>query len=147
MLTQVLDMAMCLCLSKVGVLSKWRNDSGWFALELPLTYHTLCHKEILVVPKIRVFLSGTAQNSTYRKLHHGISIVKMCYQLSSKKVDAHSMKNWTVVGQLSWQYLRAWCSTAVVYHSKRQALSTARFRCVGQLVTADICLFKWSKLP
>jgi len=38
-------------------------------------------------------------NSGLRKFRHGISIVKMCYQLSSKKVDAQSMINWTVVSQ------------------------------------------------
>jgi len=31
----------------------------------------------------------------------GISIVKTCYQLSSRKVDAQSVTNWAVVGQLS----------------------------------------------
>jgi len=30
-----------------------------------------------------------------------ISIVETCYQLSSTKVDTQSVKNWTVVGQLS----------------------------------------------
>ena len=32
------------------------------------------------------------------------------------------------------------CSTAVVYHSDRQALSTARCRRTGQLATANTCL-------
>ena len=31
----------------------------------------------------------------------GISIVETCYQLSSRKVDAQSVINWAVVGQLS----------------------------------------------
>jgi len=31
----------------------------------------------------------------------GISIVKTCYQLSSRKVDAPSVTNWAVIGQLS----------------------------------------------
>ena len=43
------------------------------------------------------------QNSGLRKFCIGISIV----ELSSTKVDATSVINWTVVGQLSWQYLRA----------------------------------------
>ena len=38
-------------------------------------------------------------NSGLRKFRHGISIVKMCYQLSSKKVDAQSMIYWTIVSQ------------------------------------------------
>ena len=31
---------------------------------------------------------------------------RACYQLSLTKVDPQSVINWTVVGQLSWQYLR-----------------------------------------
>ena len=46
-------------------------------------------------------------NSGLRKFRHSISIVETCYQLSSRKVDAQSVINWTVVGQLSWQYLPA----------------------------------------
>ena len=40
-------------------------------------------------------------NSGLRNFAHGISIVETCYQLSSRKVDAQSVINWTVVGQLS----------------------------------------------
>jgi len=74
-------------------------------------------------------------NSGLRKFRHGISIVETCYQLSSRKVDAQSVINWTVVRQLSRKYLRR--STTIVYRTDRQALSTARFCCTGQLPTAD----------
>ena len=40
-------------------------------------------------------------NSGLRKFRHGISIVEPCYQLSSRKVDAPSVINWAVVGQLT----------------------------------------------
>jgi len=40
-------------------------------------------------------------NSGLEKFRHGISIVKTCYQLSSRKVDAQSVINWAVVRQLS----------------------------------------------
>ena len=40
-------------------------------------------------------------NYGLRKFRHGISIVETCYQLSLKKVDAQSVLNWFVVGQLS----------------------------------------------
>ena len=40
-------------------------------------------------------------NSGLRKFRHGISIVETCHQLSSAKVDAQSVINWAVVGQLS----------------------------------------------
>ena len=59
-----------------------------------------------------------------------VSIVEACYQLSSRKVDAQSVINWAVVGQLRR-------STTVVYCTDRQALSTARFCRTGQLATAD----------
>jgi len=45
--------------------------------------------------------------SKFRKFRHGISIVERCYQLSSRKVVAQSVINWTGIGQLNWQYLRA----------------------------------------
>jgi len=40
-------------------------------------------------------------NSGFIKFRHGISIVETSHQLSSAKVDAKSVINWTVVGQLS----------------------------------------------
>jgi len=41
------------------------------------------------------------------KFRRGVSIVETCYQLSLRKVDAQSVINWTITGQLSWQYLWA----------------------------------------
>ena len=41
-----------------------------------------------------------APNSGLRKFRHSMSIVEACYQHSSRKVDAQSVINWTVVGQL-----------------------------------------------
>ena len=79
------------------------NEPGWFlARELHSTYPTLCYKEIHVSSKIRVLPSGIfAQNSGLRKFRHGISIVEACYKLSSRKVDAQTVIDWAVVGQLS----------------------------------------------
>jgi len=37
----------------------------------------------------------------FKKFRHSISIVEACYQLSSRKLDAQSVINWAVVGQLS----------------------------------------------
>jgi len=42
-----------------------------------------------------------APDSGVKKLRHGISIIEACYQLSSRKADAQTVINWTVVGQLS----------------------------------------------
>jgi len=83
-------MALCLCLSQVGVLSKRLNESIGVVLawDLLSAYPTLCYKEIQVPSKIRVLLSRTLlQTLDFKKFHHSISIVKACYQLSSRKVD------------------------------------------------------------
>ena len=42
-----------------------------------------------------------APNSGLGKFRHNVSIVEACYQLSSRKVDAQGVINWTVVGQLT----------------------------------------------
>jgi len=76
------------------------------------------------------FLWNFVPNSGLRKFCFGISIVEACYRLSLTKVDAQSMINWTVVGQLSWQYLWARTLDAVVYHrwSSRSVNSTKQSR-------------------
>ena len=72
MLARVLAMALCLCLSQVGVLSKRLNESGWFlAWDLLSTYATLFCKEIQVLSKMRVLrLWNFARNSGLRKFRH-----------------------------------------------------------------------------
>ena len=60
MLARLPAMALCLCLSQVGVLSKRLNESGWFLVwELLSAYLTLCCKEIQVSSKIRALPSGS----------------------------------------------------------------------------------------
>jgi len=131
------------CLSQVGVLSKRLNESSWFlAGELRSTYPTLCYKDIHVASKISVL---PLLQTLDLKFRHGISIVEACYPLSSRKVDAHSVINWAVVGQLSRQYLRAptldHCSLS--HRSSGAVYSTILSR--GPLATADTC-FKVSSI-
>ena len=88
--------SVCLSVCQVGVLSKQLNESGWFwARELPSTYVCYLQKQkhfaIEICPKLR----------TQTKIGFSISIVKACYQRSSRKVDALSVINWTVFGQQS----------------------------------------------
>jgi len=91
-----------LCLSQVGVLSKRINESSWFlASRLLSTYPTQRYIEIRVPPKIRVLPSRTLPQTLDLKKRHDRLIVEMCYQLNSTEVNAHSVINWTVVGQLS----------------------------------------------
>jgi len=84
-----------------GVLGKFRylEKSEYFRLEL--------------FPKLRT------QKISPRHIDR-----RTCYQLSSRKVDARSVINWAVVGQLSLQYFRAatldycslsQCSSSSVY--------------------------------
>jgi len=47
------------------------------------------------------FLWNYASNSGPRKFRHGVSTIAMSYRLSSRKLDAQSVINWAVVGQLS----------------------------------------------
>jgi len=51
------------------------------------------------------------------------------------------MINWTV-GRRSAKLTVPPSSDAVVCHSDRQALTTARFRRAGHLATADTCLYR-----
>jgi len=105
MLALCLCLSVCLsvCLSQVGVLSKRMDGSSWFlACRLHSTSHTLCCMKIHVSTKVTVLPSGTLSHTPdFKKFCFGISIVETCYRLSSRKVDAQSVINWTVVGQLS----------------------------------------------
>ena len=51
-----------------------------------------------------ISLRNFVLNSGLRKLNHGTSIIKACYQLSWTKADTHRVIKWTVVGQLIWQF-------------------------------------------
>ena len=100
-----LSVSVYVCHKSAGVLLKRLNESGWFwAWKLRSSYPTLCCKEIRVSPKISVLPSATLlqPNSGLREFRHGMSVVETCRQqlLSSRKVDAESVINWTVVGQL-----------------------------------------------
>jgi len=105
MLARVLAMALCLsvCLSQVGVLSKRLNESSWFFgmwASLHPSYTVLKGNSVISKTK-RTSLWNFVLNSRLITFCYDISIVETCYQLSSRKVDAQSMINWTVVGQLS----------------------------------------------
>jgi len=102
MLARVLAMA-CVCLSvclSVSVTSRCSNEAvegiGLF-FGLGASFHisyTLCYQ-------MGTSLWNFALDAGLRKFRHSTSIVEACYQLSSRKVDAQSVINWTVVGQLS----------------------------------------------
>ena len=104
--TRVLATALCLCPS----VTSWCSIETAERIGLVLaqtflsTYPILCCKEIQVSSKQGYFpLELLFLNSGFRKFRHGIglSIVKTCYRLSARKVDAQSVINWAVVGQLS----------------------------------------------
>jgi len=66
-----------------------------------------------------------------------MSIVERAVDLARERWTLRALINWTVVGQLSRNTSELRRSTAVVYHSDHQALSTAGFCRAGQLATAD----------
>jgi len=134
------SVCLSVCLTQVGVRSKRPNESNWFwyGSFLPSILH--CAKINSGIFKNKgTSLWNFVPNSGLRKFCFGISIVETCYQLSLRNVDAQSVINWTVVGQLSWQYLPSSDARPLVYHSNHQALSTAQFNRAGQLATADTC--------
>jgi len=114
MLARVLAMALCpsvclsVCLSQVGVLSKRINEPRWFlAWELPFTLPTLCWKEILLSPK-RVLPSATlSQTPDLEDFATAYDRQNVLWTNFDEGGDAQRVINWTVVGNLSWQYLRA----------------------------------------
>ena len=100
-------LALCLCLSvsvchKLCSIETAGRINLVLAWRLLLTSPTLCFKEIQVPTKIRVLPSGTFFSKLWTlKISPRHIDRRTCYQLSSRKVDAHSVINWTVVGQLS----------------------------------------------
>jgi len=90
--------ALCLCLSQVGVLSKSLNESSWFLTrELPSTYPTLYSQEIRVSPKIRALPSGTSPKTL--DLENFATASQWCGQQNSSTVELvdHTYDNRRVV--------------------------------------------------
>jgi len=99
------SVCLSVCLPQVGVLLKWLGSSCfWHGCFFRPVLHCVIRK-FEYIYKHTVLPSRTL--SLTPDFRHGISIVKKWYQLSSRKADAQSVINWTVVGQLSWQYRRA----------------------------------------
>ena len=65
--------------------------------------------------------------------------MKHVIKLAPQRLAPKSVITWTVVSQLSWQYLRSSDGRLLVYHNDCQALSTAWFHPVFLLATADTC--------
>jgi len=101
--------SVCVCPSQVGVLSKrWTNRAGFrHGSFLPPIPHCVKRGNSSISINKDTSLRNFVPHSGLGQFCFSISIVEMCYRLSSGKVDAQSVINWTVVGQLSWQYLRA----------------------------------------
>ena len=102
----VLATGLCLCLS-VSVTSRCFTETAK-RIELVFGMWSSFHPSYTVLKGNSVISKnkGTSLwnfviHSGLRKFRHGISIVETCYQLSSRKVDAQSVINWVVVGQLS----------------------------------------------
>jgi len=94
-----LSVSVYVCHKSAGVLLKRLNESGWFwAWKL----RSCAVRKFGYLQNIGTSLCNFAPNSGLREFRHGMSVVETCRQqlLSSRKVDAESVINWTVVGQL-----------------------------------------------
>jgi len=80
-------------------------------------------------------------NSDLRKFRFGISIAETCYRLRSY------MQHDKLDRSISWQYLPTCDDRALVYHSYRPTLSTARFRRAGLLQQLILVHFCFDVLP
>ena len=111
MIARVLAMALCLSVSLSLYLSVTSRCSVEVVGRIELVFGmeaffptspTLCFKEIQVSTKIRVLatLELVPELRTLKISPRHIDR-RTCYRLSSKKVDAQSVINWTVVGQPS----------------------------------------------
>ena len=99
MLALVLAMALCpsICLSQVGVLSKRMDESSCFygmGAFFHMSYTVLKGNSDIFKNK-GTSLWNFVPNFGLRKFCFGTSIVETCYRLSSTKVDAQSVVNWT----------------------------------------------------
>jgi len=134
--------SLCVCLSQVGVLLKRLGEWGWFlARELSQPILHCVIRKFGYLHNKGTSLRNFAPISGLRKFRHGIPIVETCYQPSSRRVDAQSVINRTVVDQLSWQCLLA--PTLVHYFITviiKFSVSTARFRRAGS-VSDSWCLY------
>ena len=102
-LARVLAMALCLSVSvtsRCSIEMSERIGLFWHGSFLRPILHYVIRK-FIYLQKTRVLPSGMLLYTLdLRKFRHRISIVEVCYQLSSRKVDAHSVINWTVVAKL-----------------------------------------------
>ena len=95
-LAMALCPSVCVCHKSVFYRNGWKNGADFWHDHL--TYPTLYFKEIRVSSKIGVLPSGTLlQNYGLRKFRH--------YEILAR--ERWSLINWALVGQLSWQYIRA----------------------------------------
>jgi len=97
-------LAMCLCLSVTSQCSIETAERIELVFGVWASFHpsyTVLKENSVTSENKGTFLWNFVVNSGLRKFRHGISIVETCYRLSSRKVDAQSVINWAVVGQLS----------------------------------------------
>jgi len=102
-----LSVCLSVCHKSEFYWSSWTNQAGfWQASFFPPILHCVKRK-FRYLQNRGISLWKFLPNCGLRQLCFRISIVQTWYRLSSRKVDAQSVINWTDVGQLSWQHLRA----------------------------------------
>jgi len=104
-----LSLSLCLSVTSRSSIEtdEWIELVFWPGSFLPPILHRVKRKSSGISKNKDTFLWNFVPISGLRKFCFGLSSVETCYRLSSRKVDAQSVTNWTGVGQLSWQCLRA----------------------------------------
>ena len=97
----------CLSVTSRSCRNGWTNRAAFWQGSF---YRPILHS---VIRKLWISKTKSASlwnfvlNSGLGNFATNFAIFEACYQLSSRKMAAQSVINWTVVGQPSWQYLRA----------------------------------------
>jgi len=121
-------LAMALCLSPDGVLSKRMDGLSLFVARrllftLPIRYCVL--RKFWYIHNKGTCLWNFVLNCGLETFRKGISIVNLAQERSQLK--SHSEINWTVVGQPSWQHFRrSTASLSQLLVVKQQYDSAAR---------------------
>ena len=108
-LSKTLDLENFVCLS-VSVTSRCPIETAeWIELvfSIPPIPNCVKRKFVYLQNKGSSLWKFVQISGLRRKCCFKMSTVETCYWLSSTKLDAPSVINWTVVCQVSWQYLRA----------------------------------------
>jgi len=103
------SVSVCVCLSQVAVFyrNEWTNRAGFGTGASFHPSYAVFEENSGISKNKGTSLWNFVPNTGLRKFCFGISIVETCYRLSSTTWRHSERDKLDIVGQLSWQYLRA----------------------------------------